>query len=154
MSYEAYCLFCQGGGASLGIRTRKIDAERLATSHIEHYGHHNVRVRPIHKNPIAIFNRPRKAQQSIRRIPIRSRDRYPPVPWARTRTRNVVLDNGRTLIYGRVIEIRCQKTRHPKWKGHYFKHRFQGKSHVELFGLPNGALLIQSRTGEKLWSPE
>lgn len=52
------------------------------------------------------------------------------------------------VIYNRCIEIRAEKTTH---KPGYYRHPFNKKSRVEILALDNGALLIHSRAGERLW---
>ena len=52
------------------------------------------------------------------------------------------------VIYNRCIEIRAEKTTH---KPGYYRHPFNKKSRVEILALDNGALLIHSKAGERLW---
>lgn len=52
------------------------------------------------------------------------------------------------VIYSRCIEIRAEKTVH---KPGLYRHPFHKKSRVEILALDNGALLIHSRAGERLW---
>jgi hypothetical protein len=60
----------------------------------------------------------------------------------------------RQLIYGRVLEVRAQKTSHPHYKGQFFKHAFSKKSGVIMEGNPDGTITMRSRTGKRLWKPE
>lgn len=52
------------------------------------------------------------------------------------------------VIYNRCIEIRAEKTVH---KPGFYRHPFHKKSRVEILALDNGALLIHSKAGERLW---
>ena len=52
------------------------------------------------------------------------------------------------VVYNRCIEIRAEKTTH---KPGFYRHPFNKKSRVEILALDNGALLIHSKAGERLW---
>jgi hypothetical protein len=58
------------------------------------------------------------------------------------------------LIYDLILEIKAEKRKHPKWKGERFKHEFSRNTHAQIWGLPDGSLLIKSKKGVPLWRRE
>jgi len=63
--------------------------------------------------------------------------------------KNPLQKNPPTLIYDRVIEIRAMKGNTSNWANTPFKHSFTGNTKAQLFGLPDGSLLIKGN--KRLW---
>ena len=58
---------------------------------------------------------------------------------------------GAILIYESDLEIRGQKSKDSLFPKDYFKHSFKKKNKVQIWGLPNGDVLIKSSIGKRLW---
>jgi hypothetical protein len=55
-------------------------------------------------------------------------------------------------IYDKILSIEAQKGDSSLFPKQYFRHDFKkDKTHAEIWGLPDGSLLIKSKKGKKLW---
>ena len=58
---------------------------------------------------------------------------------------------GAVKIYEQIEEIKAIKGDDSLWPKEKFKHKFSKKSKAEIWGLPNGDILITSKAGKRLW---
>jgi hypothetical protein len=70
-------------------------------------------------------------------------------PIRKTRNHVYKLPKGAKRIYAEVQRIWCRKGNDSHYAGKQFEHTFTSKP--ELWGLPDGSLLIISKRGKRLW---
>ena len=56
-----------------------------------------------------------------------------------------------TKIYDKILAIEAKKGKDSLWPNELFRHDFKERSHGEIWGLKDGALLIVSKSGKRLW---
>jgi len=100
------------------------------------------------KNPIAIYN-PKESRPRITMFPEKKSGKLRP----RSPFKGYQI-NEPVLIYDLCLEIRAQKNHHSEYKGEKFKHTFSKATHAQIFGLPDGSLLIKSKKDKPLWRSE
>jgi len=66
-----------------------------------------------------------------------------------TRRKNPVAGNG-VVIYDRILGIDAQKGPQSQFKNEKFHHPFKAKD-ARILGLPDGSLLVKSKSGKRLW---
>lgn len=55
-------------------------------------------------------------------------------------------------IYDKICAIEAQKGKDSLFPNEYFRHDFKkDRTHGEIYGLPDGSLLIKSKKGKRLW---
>lgn len=65
--------------------------------------------------------------------------------------RNCNPRKGAVEIYGNILAIEARKGKSSLWPNEKFRHGFKSKSEAKVYGLPDGSLLIKSKSGKRLW---
>lgn len=112
-------------------------------------------LKSVKKNPIAVYNpemRPRiQVSRKSRRGKLRLRSPlkgYRINPRSRRSILSGIPPGKAKPLPMKNVEIRYQRA-YGEYTGEWFRHTF--KDSVEIIGLPDGSILIRSKSGKKLW---
>jgi len=119
-------------GAELGRRRAgKRTESGMTTKQLREFARKPRKRKRKRKNPIVVYN-----------------------PALSSRERKVSANPSRSIVTGATplpiknVEVRYQRSA-GEYHGEWFRHPF--KSSVEVIGLPDGSILIRSKSGKKLW---